>query len=156
MAGDMEFGWEGGQDPASLTSKLEVFESALDRRLFEAMEELGLRIESSAKRLVAVDHGRLRGSISSEVRREGRSTIALYVGTNVHYGPHIEYGRGAITASGDGVLHFEIEGEEIFVKSVGPADAQPYLRPAIQKHRGTAEDLIEEAVEDAARDAGLS
>lgn len=156
MAGDMEFGWQGGQDPATLTSQLEAFDAALDRRLFEAMEELGLRIEASARRKVPVDNGRLRGSLSNKVQREGASTIALYVGTNVQYAEAVEYGRGPISASGDGVLHFTIDGEEIFVKSVGPAPAQPYLRPAITQHRSTAEDLIQEAVEDAARDAGLS
>lgn len=152
---DMEFEWDGG-GPAALEAKFEAFDTALDQRLYEAMEELGLRIEATARKLAPVDDGRLRSSITSEVQREGTDTLALYVGTNLSYAPHVEYGRGAITASGDGVLHFTIEGEEVFVKSVGPADAQPYLRPAISQHEDTAEDLIEEAVEKAADDAGLS
>lgn len=155
MAGDMSFEWSGG-GPAELEAKLEAFDSALDDRLYEAMEELGLRIEASARKKAPVDDGRLRSSISSEAQREGTDTLALYVGTNVEYAPHVEYGRGAITASGDGVLHFTIEGEDVFVKSVGPADAQPYLRPAIAQHEDTAEDLIEEAVKKAADDAGLA
>lgn len=152
---DTEFNWDGG-GPAALEARLEAFESALDDELFEAMEELGLRIEATARRLVPVSSGRLRSSLSHDVQREGASTIVLHVGTNVEYAPHVEYGRGAITASGDGVLHFTIEGEEIFVKSVGPADAQPYLRPAISRHEDTAEDLTIEAVENAAATAGLA
>lgn len=152
---DLEFEWDGA-GPGGLEAKLEAFESALDARLYEAMKKLGLRIEASAKRRVPVDSGRLRSSISNEVERRGESQIVLFVGSNVEYSETVEYGRGAISASGDGVLHFTIEGEEIFVKSVGPADARPFLRPAIQEHRDTAEDLIEEAVEDAADDAGLS
>lgn len=155
MAGDVEFEWDGG-GPAELEARLEAFDTALDDRLYEAMEELGLRIEASARKKAPVDSGRLRGSISSEVQREGADTLALYVGSNVEYAPHVEYGRGAISASGDGVLHFTVEGEDVFVKSVGPADAQPYLRPAIQEHRDTGEDLVERAVEKAADDAGLT
>lgn len=156
MPDPVDFEWSDGESPQALEAKFETFDAALNERLEEALETLGLMIEGTAKTLVPVDSGRLKSRLSNTVKREGANIIALYVGSNVHYAPMVEYGRGAISASGDGVLHFTVDGEEVFVQSVGPAPAQPYLRPAIAQHHDDAKRLVREAVENAAEDAGLA
>lgn len=131
MAGDMSFEWDGGQSPAALEAKLEAFESALDQRLYEAMETLVLMVESSARQNAPVDSGRLRSSISSQVSRTAASVIEGEIGSNVEYAPYQEFGTSEM-------------------------GAQPYLRPAFAAHQSDFRRLVEEAVEDAARDAGLA
>lgn len=62
-----------------------------------------------AKKKCPVDTGRLRNSITHVVRA---SEKAVYIGTNVEYGPYVELGT----------RHMK---------------AQPYLRPAASGHQGT-------------------
>lgn len=45
----------------------------------------------------AVDTGRLRASITHEVRKEGDQIVGL-VGTNVEYAPHLEFGTNKMAA----------------------------------------------------------
>lgn len=45
----------------------------------------------------AVDTGRLRASITHEVRKESNQIIGL-VGTNVEYAPHLEFGTNKMAA----------------------------------------------------------
>lgn len=52
-----------------------------------ALEAVGLQAEGYAKLLCPVDTGRLRNSISHAVQGD-----TVYIGTNVEYGPYVEYG----------------------------------------------------------------
>ena len=149
MADSITFEWDSGQSPEALADDLETLEDALGRHLREAMEEWVLRVEADAKRLAPVESGRLRGSIASEVQRAGRQILSAHVGTNVEYAQAVEEGRGPIEAAPGEVLHFVVNGEDVFVTRVGPADAQPFLAPAIEQNLGTAEKLIHDAVDNA-------
>lgn len=146
---DINLDWDGN-DPEQLADDLEALDAALKRNIEEAMETWALMVESSAKELAPVDEGRLRSSINSQARRVSEAMFEAHIGTNLSYAPYVEEGRGSITASGDGVLHFFVDGEEVFAKSVGPAPAQPFLAPAVEMHISDARDLLEEAVNDAA------
>lgn len=65
--------------------------------------------------------GTLAGSITIESSGE-----SARVGTDLFYAEYVNDGRGSVTAQ-DGVLHFFNDGEEVFVKSVGPAAPRPYI-----------------------------
>lgn len=65
--------------------------------------------------------GTLAGSITEEV-----SGNSARIGTDLFYAQFLHDGRGSVTASGN-VLHFFNDGEEVFVKSVGPSTPRPYL-----------------------------
>lgn len=69
------------------------------------LEQASVVVQAEAKRDVPVDTGNLRGSINRHVDARLAS-----VGTNVEYAEHVEYGTRR-------------------------AQAQPYLRPAIDKNR---------------------
>lgn len=79
---------------------LDELENALD----VALEEVGLTAEGYAKKKCPVDTGRLRNSISHDVKEK-----TAYIGTNVEYAPYVELGT-------------------VNTK------AQPFLKPAIQDH----------------------
>ncbi len=80
-----------------------------NQALTKGLEENGLAAEDYAKKKCPVDTGRLRNSITHVVRA---SEKAVYIGTNVEYGPYVELGT----------RHMK---------------AQPYLRPAASGHQGT-------------------
>lgn len=80
--------------------------------------------------------GRLAGSISIE--SSGNSAL---VGTDLYYASYVEEGRGSITATGK-ALHFFLDGEEVFVKSVGPASPRPYVENSFSALESRAEETV--------------
>jgi HK97 gp10 family phage protein len=69
------------------------------------LQRRALKVDAAAKRLCPVDTGRLRGSITNQLGRDGEGLFAL-VGSDVDYAIFVELGT----------RH---------------APAQPYLRPAL-------------------------
>lgn len=67
----------------------EAIAEAIDKAVAAALEEMGLACEGYAKLACPVDTGRLRSSITHMTKP---SDSAVYVGTNVEYGPCVELG----------------------------------------------------------------
>ena len=72
---------------------------------------------------------------SGEVKGKGKNNPG---GDTFHW-RFIEFGRGAITAKGDGTLANAQSGE-FFGKDVGPAPAQPFMRRALAENIQAATD----------------
>ncbi len=75
---------------------------------YQKIEKGLIMIESDAKRLVRVDTGRLRSSLTHEIEVVGNKIIGR-TGTNVNYAIPQEYGTSRMSA-------------------------QPYLRPSLKKN----------------------
>lgn len=88
---------------------------AIDQALAKALEEVGLVAEGYAKKACPVDTGRLRNSITHQVRPSEKS---VYIGTNVEYAPYVELGTSRMKP-------------------------QPFLRPAAADHEGTYKKIFE-------------
>lgn len=88
---------------------------AIDQALARALEEVGLVAEGYAKKACPVDTGRLRNSITHQVRPSEKS---VYIGTNVEYAPYVELGTSRMKP-------------------------QPFLRPAAVDHEGTYKKIFE-------------
>lgn len=88
---------------------------AIDQALAKALEEVGLVAEGYAKKACPVDTGRLRNSITHQVRPSEKS---VYIGTNVEYAPYVELGTSRM-------------------------DPQPFLRPAAKDHENTYKKIFE-------------
>lgn len=76
--------------------------NALDKALARALDKVGLVAEGYAKRLCPVDTGRLRNSITHQLR----GSKEVIIGTNVEYAPYVELGhktKGGKTVDG---VHF--------------------------------------------------
>ena len=113
----------------------EAIEEMLKKKAI-ALETIGLVAEGYAKRLCAVDTGRLRNSIThttsviNPVSPEPPATLAdsevkgtpendaAYIGTNVEYAPYVELGT---------------------VRT----PAQPFLRPALADHIQQYKNILE-------------
>jgi len=59
--------------------------------MVEAITHGAMAIIGDAKKNCPVDTGRLRNSITSEIKKNSGSIVGK-VGTNVKYAPHVEYG----------------------------------------------------------------
>ena len=88
---------------------------AIDQALARALEEVGLVAEGYAKKACPVDTGRLRNSITHQVRPSEKS---VYIGTNVEYAPYVEL-------------------------STSRTKGQPFLRPAAADHENTYKKIFE-------------
>jgi HK97 gp10 family phage protein len=67
-----------------------LFESD-DGPTAKLLKRVGTKCVSGAKRLAPVDTGRLRASISEELRHDGEGLVEV-VGTDVDYAPYVELG----------------------------------------------------------------
>ena len=59
----------------------------LEAKKAQALEAIGARAETRAKALTPVDTGNLRNSMAHAVKGD-----SAYIGTNVEYGPYVEFG----------------------------------------------------------------
>jgi len=94
------------------------------------VEKTGFEMEAEAKVLCPVDTGNLMNSISLDV-----SALSFELGPTADYGDDVERGVPhpfVIRAKPGGVLHFQIDGRDVFATSVThpPMAPQPYLGPA--------------------------
>lgn len=105
-----------------------VVQAAAERGVYRA----GLLVEGDAKRLCPVDTGRLRSSITTEIKY-GRNNPIASVGTNVEYAPYVEFGTGE---RGDQSVDHRIDW-------LGQPP-HPYLRPALafNEKNGNIEKII--------------
>lgn len=87
---------------------------AIDKAVAAALEEMGLACEGYAKLACPVDTGRLRSSITHMTKP---SDDAVYVGTNVEYGPCVELGT----------VHMA---------------ARPFLKPAAADHADVYREIL--------------
>lgn len=97
----------------SVTNNSEEFLKALGEQVEAALEECGLVAEGYAKKKCPVDTGRLRNSISHTTHEN-----AAYIGTNVEYAPYVELGTSRMKP-------------------------QPYLKPAVENHKGVYKSIIQ-------------
>jgi hypothetical protein len=70
---------------------MQVVTDLRGRPFLQAVQNATLGVQRDARRLAPVDTGRLRGSITAEVRRDN-DTVYGVVGTVVEYSSHMEYG----------------------------------------------------------------
>ena len=119
--------------------------ASIPKSVERALEAVGVMLEKAAVRMVrevgAIDTGRLRGSIThatrdgvSRVRTSGnadagqgdavsrpRSVYEVWIGTNVEYAPHVEYGTKKMPA-------------------------RPYMRPTLDNNRKLVVRLFADAL----------
>jgi len=85
-------------------------------KCFQNMEKACLLVEGDAKRMVRVDTGRLRASITHEVEKS-KDEVTGRVGSNVEYAVYQEYGTSKMSG-------------------------HPYLRPALEKNKRKIKQLL--------------
>lgn len=92
--------------------------SKIQRRAPEAIRKTAQAIERSAKAIVPVETGTLRGSIGSDI-----GALSATIGTDLRYSGFVEFGTSEMAP-------------------------QPYMRPAFDRNVGRLEKELGKAVED--------
>lgn len=95
--------------------------SALEKATHNGLTAVGMTAERYAKNDTPVDTGRLRNSITYEVRDDEQ---AVYIGTNVEYAPYVELGTSIMAA-------------------------RPFLRPAATEHGEEYKGIMEATMKSA-------
>lgn len=96
-------------------------EVAMDKAIAKALTMIGMNAEGNAKAICPVDTGRLRNSITNAI---DTGENAVYIGTNVEYGPDVELGTSK--------MH-----------------PHPYLRPAAADHADEYRAILKGCLESA-------
>ena len=114
------------------------------------MKQACLLVTADAKRLAPVDTGRLRASITPEVRRQSRTVYGV-VGSNVTYAPFPEFGTRphwpppgalAVWARRHGMTEATIR----WIIGTRGTKKHPYLEPAFEKNASRIRELIGDTV----------
>lgn len=115
--------------------------AAVRKRLIDSLDVAGKFVEDSAKLLVAVDTGNLRGSITHKV---DELELSCRIGTNVEYAPYLEFGTGEFAENGKGRkggwFFTDAEGKTHFTLGNKP---QPFLRPALLENKAVIEKILQ-------------
>lgn len=133
-----------------------AFKSEVEQKIVKALTECGIVAVGHAKRSLkdsnAVDTGLLRNSVTFCIDSESPDISsykadkgggsgsysgtapkesnghAVYIGTNVHYAPYIEYGAGTHYGAGTQTI-----------KGMRP---RPYIKPSIANHKEQYRNII--------------
>lgn len=121
-------------------AKLRGAEGIVRQELATGVNRTGLQGVARAQSLAAVKTGHMRRSITLKPAAAAGSAITARYGPNAWnkgfpYPVAVEHGRRGFSARRGRYLRFEINGRVIFARSVGPARAQPFMRPSAQHVR---------------------
>lgn len=98
---------------------------------------VGVQLEGYAVSLCPVDTGRLKGSITFDVRDN-----TVYIGTNVEYAPYVEYGTGA--GVGGRPTPWKYQDANGHWHTTTGSKPQPFIRPAVQNHLDEYQQILEQ------------
>ena len=131
-------------------------------KIQEALEAGAFMIEESAKHNCPVDHGALRASIKHEVEEWHTVKVGAYGSKDVNYAAAVEYGTVPhgppfepirLWAKRHKIDNWMGVWWKIFHHGTPP---QPYLGPAVQKHKNTILKMLATASADATKTAKRS
>ena len=109
----------------------------------KALERCGMQGEGYAKDLCPVDTGNLRNSISHKV-----ADNEAYIGTNNEYAPYVELGTGKYADGGRPTPWVYQDAKGNWHRTNGQK-AQPFLKPAVENHKQTYQNIIKDELENA-------
>jgi HK97 gp10 family phage protein len=143
---------------ADLTRRLREVKTAISDDLEFAGTKGMLIVEGGARRNVSVDTGALRRSIITKTLEKTENSVKIGTGTNLEYGPYLEYGTGIYAENGEGrdtpwaYKYTGTKGPEGWRTTVG-MKAKPFLRPAYDENKERVQDAVREELERAIQGA---
>lgn len=102
-------------------NNVEQIQSAMDKAIAKALVMIGQQAEDNAKEICPTRTGRLKNSITNAIDTEAN---AVFIGTNVEYGPYVELGTSS-------------------------RNPHPYLKPAAADHADEYRAILKGCLESA-------
>lgn len=119
---------------------------AIDTGLLRNSITYALDGEEAAKRSYKASKGGKVGNYSGKAPKEPDGSGAVFIGTNVEYGPYVELGTGIHTAGGRQDPWVYKDDRGVWHRTNG-MKARPFLKPAIADHTEEYNKIIREAME---------
>lgn len=127
--------------------------------LEKGMHTAGEKVQGDATRLVPVDTGQLRVSITERLEIDGKDIVEI-VGTNAKHAMYNEFGTGPVGAASpkhlppgfeptyrsDGWV-YTLDDGATFIRTKGQP-AKPFLYPAFVQNKQNIENIIHNAIKD--------
>lgn len=113
-----------------LNNLINTMDDTHHRILIEAGNMIVDEARSNLQNNTNIDSGDLLSSIKILFEDEN----SIYVGSDMPYAGHIEFGRGPVFPINAKFLHWidKDTGKDVFAKSAGPTEPQPFLAPAVE------------------------
>lgn len=138
-----------GREPyfQGLTGLAFQMDNAFKRIEKKAVKDLAVHNRSVQQRLLSdlSEHPYSQGMLASSIEEKPSGDNSYLIGTRIShiYPLCVEKGRGPITATKAKALAFySLSGELVFRKSVGPAPARPFVKPAFSETERIAEKVV--------------
>lgn len=113
-----------------------------EEAIARAAEIIGGMAESYAKELCPVDTGNLRNSITHTTENNGKTVV---IGSAVTYAPYVELGTGKYAEGGGGrQTPWRYQDKDGKWHTTSGIPARPYLRPAVENHIRTYQDVLKQ------------
>lgn len=103
---------------------------AIAEQLVNLVENILAEARSNLQNNSSVVTGELVGSLKIFDVTEN----SIVFGSDKEYAAYVEYGRGPVEPVNKKVLHFKIDGKEVFTGYAGPAEPKPFLEPAVLRY----------------------
>jgi len=130
-------------------------------KLTTAMNKSLVRLKATAKELVPVDNGTLRGSILIDPLQISGNTIIGTVGTDLNYSEYQERGTGIYGPYGTPirpktkkVLAWQKNGKRYFAKEVKGSRPRWYMRGSLERNTNAVQGYFDTAAAEIVRELG--
>lgn len=123
-----------------ITDNSEIIAKKIKAAIKRALVRIGMQAEGFAKALCAVDTGKLRNSITWQIKENGN---AVYIGTAVEYGKYVELGTGKHYPGGRKTSWTYKDSKGNWHMTHGQ-EAKPFLKPAAANHAKTYKNILED------------
>lgn len=121
---------------------LELLAQAKER----ALERMGMQAEGYAVDLVPTDTGNLKNSLTHKV---DAGADKVYIGTDVEYASYVELGTGIYAETGGRPTPWVYQDDDGNWHHTRGQEPQPYLRPALNDHKQTYGNILEDELKNA-------
>lgn len=138
-------------DMSSVTAGLNIM-PILQKAMPQVTKRIGALMVDYSSMMVPVDTARLKGSLTHSESDNGLE-FETRAGTNVEYGPYVEYGTGDAGQWSGGATYRGHDSGAKYTEGWPGMYARPYLRPALFDNEQFYAKLVNTAVKDAFKEA---
>lgn len=112
----------------------------------DGVSELAEVNQSFQEMWISMNGSIVTGNLIGSIIINQESNLSYSILPEPDYAWYVEKGRGEVRPVTKKVLHFYIDGQEIFTRYSSPAKPRPFVEPAFNQTEDKAIEVIEEAI----------
>ena len=130
-----------------VNDEIREMNNTLENSLPDIVDQLALDSQQLQQEALVGYDSIVTGELFNSIQITGGGNSAS-IGTGIFHAQFVNDGRGSVTAENKKCLHFiSKDGAEVFVKSVGPAEARPYVEDSDEELGTVIDELVTEVIE---------